>query len=34
MIDEVSIGHAIIARAVLVGIEKAVKEMISLIKFG
>ncbi|HOJ37420.1 MAG TPA: pyridoxine 5'-phosphate synthase [Ignavibacteriales bacterium] len=34
MIDEVSIGHAIIARAVLVGIEKAVKEMINLIKFG
>lgn len=31
-IDEVSIGHAIIARAVIVGIEEAVKEMIRLIK--
>ena len=30
-IDEVSIGHAIIARAVFVGIEKAVKEMFALI---
>lgn len=30
-IDEVSIGHAIIARAVISGIENAVKEMISLI---
>jgi pyridoxine 5-phosphate synthase len=29
-IDEVSIGHAIIARSVYVGIEKAVKEMIVL----
>jgi pyridoxine 5-phosphate synthase len=31
-IDEVSIGHAIIARAVIVGIDTAVKEMIRLIK--
>jgi pyridoxine 5-phosphate synthase len=31
-IDEVSIGHAIIARAVIVGIEEAVKEMIRLIR--
>jgi pyridoxine 5-phosphate synthase len=31
-IDEVSIGHAIIARAVIVGIEEAVKEMIRLTK--
>jgi pyridoxine 5-phosphate synthase len=30
-IDEVSIGHSIIARAVFVGIENAVKEMIRLI---
>lgn len=32
-IDEVSIGHAIIARAVLVGMNQAVTEMISLINF-
>ena len=31
-IDEVSIGHSIIARAVIVGIEEAVREMIRLIK--
>ena len=31
-IDEVSIGHAVIARAVFVGIEEAVKEMLRLIK--
>ena len=31
-IDEVSIGHAIIARAVIIGIEEAVKEMIRLIR--
>ncbi|MEW6507894.1 MAG: pyridoxine 5'-phosphate synthase [Bacteroidota bacterium] len=31
-IDEVSIGHAVIARSVFVGIEKAIKEMIELIK--
>lgn len=31
-IDEVSIGHAIIARAVITGIDSAVKEMINLIR--
>lgn len=31
-IEELSIGHAIIARAVLVGMEKAVKEMLELLK--
>jgi len=31
-IDEVSIGHSIISRAVFVGVEQAVKEMIRLIK--
>jgi pyridoxine 5-phosphate synthase len=31
-IDEVSIGHAIIARAIVVGIDQAVKEMIRLIR--
>ena len=31
-IDEVSIGHSIIARAVIVGIKEAVQEMIQLIK--
>jgi pyridoxine 5-phosphate synthase len=31
-VDEVSIGHAVIARAVIVGIEKAVREMINLIR--
>ncbi|MEJ2505713.1 MAG: pyridoxine 5'-phosphate synthase [Ignavibacteriaceae bacterium] len=31
-IDEVSIGHAIIARAVVVGIKEAVQEMIRLIR--
>ncbi len=30
-IDEVSIGHAIISRAVFVGLEKAIREMIRLI---
>jgi pyridoxine 5-phosphate synthase len=29
-IDEVSIGHAVLARAVFVGLERAVKEMIAL----
>lgn len=29
-IDEVSIGHAVLARAMFVGVEKAVKEMIAL----
>lgn len=33
-VDEVSIGHAIIARSVFVGIKQAVKEMYNLIKFG
>lgn len=32
MIEEYSIGHSIIARAILVGMEKAVKEMVSLVK--
>jgi len=31
-IDEVSIGHAIMVRAVYVGIEKAVREMVKLVK--
>jgi pyridoxine 5-phosphate synthase len=31
-IDEVSIGHAVIARAVIIGIKDAVNEMISLIR--
>jgi pyridoxine 5-phosphate synthase len=31
-IDEVSIGHAVIARALFVGIPRAVKEMIALLK--
>lgn len=31
-IDELSIGHAIISRAVFVGLEKAIKEMLYLIK--
>ncbi|MFQ6116544.1 MAG: pyridoxine 5'-phosphate synthase, partial [bacterium] len=31
-IHEFSIGHAIVARAVMVGFEKAVKEMLDLIK--
>jgi pyridoxine 5-phosphate synthase len=33
-IHEFSIGHAIVARAVLVGFEKAVKEMLELVKGG
>jgi pyridoxine 5-phosphate synthase len=33
-IDEVSIGHSIIARAVFVGIKQAVREMFDLIKKG
>ncbi|MBI2417211.1 MAG: pyridoxine 5'-phosphate synthase [Ignavibacteriales bacterium] len=33
-IDEVSIGHAIIARAVLVGLPQAIKDMLNIIKFG
>jgi pyridoxine 5-phosphate synthase len=31
-IEELNIGHSIIARAVLVGLERAVREMIALIK--
>jgi len=31
-IHEFSIGHSIVARAVLVGFEKAVKEMLDLVK--
>jgi pyridoxine 5-phosphate synthase len=31
-IDEFSIGHSVIARAVLVGLDRAVREMIALIK--
>lgn len=31
-IDEVSIGHAVIARSLFVGVEKAIKEMIELIR--
>lgn len=31
-IEEVSIGHAVVARAVLVGFEKAVKEMLLLLR--
>ncbi len=33
-IEEVSIGHAIIARAVLVGLDRAVREMLALVKYG
>lgn len=33
-IDEVSIGHAIIAKAIMVGMETAVREMRDLIRFG
>ena len=32
-IDEVSIGHAVIARAAIVGIDRAVREMIRLINY-
>ncbi len=31
-IDEVSIGHAVLARAVFVGVEHAIKEMIALVR--
>jgi len=31
-IDEFSIGHSIVSRAVLVGMKKAVREMATLIK--
>ncbi len=33
-IEEFSIGHAIVARAVLVGFERAVREMVDLINWG
>lgn len=33
-IDELSIGHAVIARAALVGLNRAVREMLSLVKRG
>jgi pyridoxine 5-phosphate synthase len=33
-VDEVSIGHSIIARSVFVGINQAVKEMFELIRNG
>ncbi len=33
-IDEFSIGHSVIARAALVGMERAVREMLSLVKRG
>ena len=32
-IEELNIGHSIIARAVLVGLDRAVREMIALIKY-
>ena len=32
-IEEYSIGHSIVARAVLVGFERAVREMVELVKF-
>ena len=32
-IEEYSIGHSIVARAVLVGFERAVKEMVELVKY-
>jgi len=33
-IDELSIGHSIIARAVLIGLDRAVRDMIALIREG
>ena len=33
-IEEFSIGHAIVARAVLIGFERAVREMVELINWG
>lgn len=32
-IDEVSIGHAIIARSVYIGVERAIKEMLDILRF-
>jgi len=31
-IDEMSIGHAVIARAVFVGLDRAVREMLTLVR--
>ena len=31
-IDEFSIGHSIIARAVMVGLDRAVRDMVALVK--
>jgi len=31
-IEELNIGHSIIARAIFVGIEQAVREMVALLK--
>jgi len=33
-IDELSIGHSIIARAIFVGLDRAVRDMIELINTG
>jgi len=33
-IEEFNVGHAIVARAVLVGFERAVREMVDLITWG
>lgn len=33
-IDEVSIGHAVLARSIFVGLERAVKEMMEIIRFS
>ena len=31
-IEELSIGHAVISRAVLVGLDQAVREMVAIVK--
>ncbi len=33
-IEEFSIGHSIVARSVLVGFERAVREMVNIVRFG
>jgi pyridoxine 5-phosphate synthase len=33
-IEQFAVGHAIVARAVLVGFERAVREMVELISWG
>ncbi len=33
-IDELNIGHAIVARAVLVGLDRAVRDMLALMRRG